>query len=341
MTCEEGPLVSILTPVYNGGRYIAECIESVLAQTYKKWEYIIVNNCSTDDTLQIVEKYVRQDSRLTVVNNHRFLDVIANHNAAFRCIAQESKYSKVVAADDYLLPECIEKLMALAESDPEIALVGSYAITSTGIQGIPLPPSRRVFEGREVSRLYFLGLADPFAAPSAVLYRSAIVRSHDPFYPGSLPNADFAACLRCLATGKFGFVHQVLSYQRIHGGAISHSIADLNGFLLDRLQFLEQFGPMHLTSQELEDRRKVLLGEVYRALALGAIHCRGRQFWQYQRQRLEAMGRPMCRLRIAGAVFAKLVDLALNPKLTGEKLLRHAAALACPADKSRRSIRLA
>jgi glycosyltransferase involved in cell wall biosynthesis len=50
-----GPLVSILTPVYNGEKYLAECIRSVLAQTYQNWEYTIVNNCSTDKTLEIAK----------------------------------------------------------------------------------------------------------------------------------------------------------------------------------------------------------------------------------------------------------------------------------------------
>lgn len=51
------PQVSVITPVYNGEAYITQCIESILAQTYSNWEYIIVNNQSTDGTLTIAEKY--------------------------------------------------------------------------------------------------------------------------------------------------------------------------------------------------------------------------------------------------------------------------------------------
>jgi len=57
MNFHEPPLVSIVTPVYNGEPYLAECIESVLAQTYPNWEYIIQNNCSTDRTLEIASEY--------------------------------------------------------------------------------------------------------------------------------------------------------------------------------------------------------------------------------------------------------------------------------------------
>jgi len=52
MTLHEEPLVTVLTPVYNMGHFLTECIESVLSQTYKNFEYIIVNNCSTDQSLQ-------------------------------------------------------------------------------------------------------------------------------------------------------------------------------------------------------------------------------------------------------------------------------------------------
>ena len=56
------PLVSVITPVYNGEEYLADCVESVLAQSYEKWEYVIVNNCSTDRTLEIAQEYEKKDS---------------------------------------------------------------------------------------------------------------------------------------------------------------------------------------------------------------------------------------------------------------------------------------
>ena len=57
MRLTDDPFVSVVTPVHNGGVYLAECIESVLAQTYGHWEYIIVNNCSTDNAATVAESY--------------------------------------------------------------------------------------------------------------------------------------------------------------------------------------------------------------------------------------------------------------------------------------------
>src|SRR4051794_22441125 len=111
MNVQNQPLVSILTPVYNGEKYLEECIESVLSQSFQNWEYIIVNNNSTDRTLEIAEEYQRRDSRIRVHSNDTLLPIIANHNRAFGLISAESKYCKVVSADDWLFPECIERMV--------------------------------------------------------------------------------------------------------------------------------------------------------------------------------------------------------------------------------------
>ena len=83
MTLREEPLVSVLTPVYNGEAYLTECIESVLSQTYQNFEYLIVNNNSTDGTLQIAQHYASLDKRIRIHSNDELLDVISNHNRAF------------------------------------------------------------------------------------------------------------------------------------------------------------------------------------------------------------------------------------------------------------------
>ncbi|HWH03492.1 MAG TPA: glycosyltransferase family 2 protein, partial [Gemmatimonadales bacterium] len=67
------PLVSVVTPVYNTGKYLAECIESVLAQTFTDFEYVILDNASTDDSPEIIARYARRDPRIRVVRNERLL----------------------------------------------------------------------------------------------------------------------------------------------------------------------------------------------------------------------------------------------------------------------------
>src|ERR671926_420562 len=98
MELQTQPLVRVVTPVYNGERYLAEAIESVLSQTYQHWEYIIVNNRSTDRSLEIARRYVQQDTRIRLHTNPEFLGMLQNGNNALRQISPESKYGKVLHA---------------------------------------------------------------------------------------------------------------------------------------------------------------------------------------------------------------------------------------------------
>ncbi len=142
------PHVSILTPVYNGEKYIAECIESVLAQNYQNWDYTIVNNCSTDSTGKIGARYAAGDSRIRVHTGRDFLDIIANHNRAFRLISPESKYVKVVSADDWLFPDCLAQMVSVAEANPSAGIVAllSRRVTTTPCYPAPTRPRIRSAE---------------------------------------------------------------------------------------------------------------------------------------------------------------------------------------------------
>ena len=238
------PFVSILTPVYNGEKYLSECIESVLNQDYANWEYLIIDNCSTDATLDIATRYARIDHRVRTVSNESFVNVIENHNVAFRCISRESKYCKVVSADDWIYPECIGKMVDLAEKNSNIAIVGCYAISSVGVKHIGLPPESSVFKGRDVCRLHLLGGPQIVGAPTAFLYRSEVVRSGQQFFPGNAPSADVVAAYRVLQRNDLGFVHQILAYERIHSEALSNRQAALRAFTLDRGRFHSPVRPV-------------------------------------------------------------------------------------------------
>jgi len=329
MSAASEPLVSVVTPVYNGGPYLRECIESVLAQTYQNWEYILVNNCSTDDTLQIAEEYARKDRRVQVHSNDKLLEIIANHNRAFRLISPESKYCKQVSADDWIYPECLSRMVAVAEENPSVGLVGSYQLSGAGSDGrnwwvrwAELPYPSPVTSGKEVSRSQLLGGPYVFGTPTSLLYRSDLVRAGDSFFPNSSPNADTSACYQCLRNTDFGFVHQVLSYERIHGAAASAECRSLNAFESSRLWDLLEYGPSFLTPEELNRRKNEILADYYKFLGISVFHFRDKVFWEYHKRRLMECGVKLSRAKVAKAALVKGLDLALNPKQTVEKALR-------------------
>ena len=135
----EQPLVSFVTPFYNTEKYLAECIESVLAQSYQNWEYILVNNCSTDGSLEIARRYAARDQRIRLTTNPEFLGQLKNYNHALRQISPYARFVKMVPADEWIFPECTQQMVALAVADHDIAIVSAYTIvdhwvTAPGIQ---------------------------------------------------------------------------------------------------------------------------------------------------------------------------------------------------------------
>lgn len=320
------PLVSVVTPVYNGEDYLAECIESVLAQTYEYWEYIIVNNCSTDRTLEIANSYAKQDSRIRVYTNASFVTVMENHNISLRLISRESKYSKIVSADDWLFPECVARMVEFGEINPSAVIVGSYQLSGSDtkweIKWEGLPYSSAVIHGQEICRWHLLGKPYVFGTPTSSLYKSDLVRGIELFFPGVSRHADTTACYKHLQNTDYGFVHQVLSFERVHQQTESADGRRLDDYSSAYLGDLFDYGPVYLSKDELERRIDEVLSDYYRSLAVGAVNFKGKEFWVYHKRFLEGRGYRLYNTRLARAVCMKLLDMLLNPKHTIEKLLR-------------------
>ncbi len=111
------PLVSVLMTAYNREKYIAQAIESVLNSTYKNWELIIVDDRSTDKTVEIARKYEKLDNRIKVYINEKNLGDYPNRNKA--ASYARGKYLKYVDADDMIYPYGLEQLVFYMEQFPD------------------------------------------------------------------------------------------------------------------------------------------------------------------------------------------------------------------------------
>jgi glycosyltransferase involved in cell wall biosynthesis len=120
------PTVSVCLPVYNGGRYLAKAIDSVLAQTHEDFELLIADDQSTDDSAAIIEKYAKQDKRIKSWINESTLGLYGNYNC---CLKQASgKYLKLFAQDDIFHPRLIERFVSVLNDNANIALVNCARI---------------------------------------------------------------------------------------------------------------------------------------------------------------------------------------------------------------------
>jgi glycosyltransferase involved in cell wall biosynthesis len=315
------PLVSVLTPVYNGEKYLAECIESILAQTYTNWEYIIVNNCSTDCTLEIAQRYARLDHRIRIHDNQTFVGMIQNHNIAFQQISPTSSYCKMVHADDWLFPECIAQMVKIAEAHPSVSIVGSYGLQGCRVTWDGLPYPSMVVPGQEICRRTLFGGFYVFGSPTSLLIRAEPIRKRKTFYNEANIHADKEACFDLLQDSDFGFVHQVLTYSRLHSGAATSFSDRFNTYLLGSLVILTKYGHIYLDYLEHERFLKRHMKVYYTFLGQCVFRRRGKEFWDYHKNGIRDLGYSFSQIKLVEVVFLEVIDALFNPKETTKRIV--------------------
>jgi hypothetical protein len=136
------PQVSIGLPVYNGENFVAEAIESVLAQTFTDWELIISDNASTDRTEAICRGYAERDERILYVRVEENQGVAWNFNRVFELA--RGQYFKWAAHDDLNAPTQLERLVAALDADPSVVLASfqTATIDATGELVVADDPGR-------------------------------------------------------------------------------------------------------------------------------------------------------------------------------------------------------
>ena len=302
MAAEE-PLVSVVTPFFNTEAYLAECIESVLAQTYSNWDYTIVDNCSTDDSFAVAQRYAAKHPRIRVLRNERFLKIIPNHNHTIRQLSPQSRYCKFVFADDWIFPRCLEQMVAAAEVHPSIGLVCCYGMDGLRVLWTGLPYPTRFMPGREMARKKLLGEPFVFGTGTSQMIRADLARKRPAFFNESNLHADAEVCLDLLGECDFSFVHEILSYSRPPEAGQSSSFAkEFESHDLGNLVIFIKYGKAYLSDDEYRRGLQSRLSSYYRRLAKNVLRLRSRDFWEYHRTTLAAFNQ-----EIRPAVLARYV----------------------------------
>ena len=315
-------LVSVVTPFRNTATYLAGCIESVLAQSYSRFEYILVDNCSMDGSAEIAETYARRDSRIRMIRRSQLLSQVENYNRALAEISEESEYCKIVQADDFIFPECLRLMVQTFEQSESIGLVSSYDLKGNRVRGTGFPYPITVLRGPEMARLYLRTGLFVFGSPTTVMYRSSLVRSQQPFYDESLLHEDTEKCMQILEQWDLGFVHQVLSFLRVDNESISAAFRSFEPNALDRYILVRRYAPTFLEKSEATALRRESKRAYYGALARQAIRLREPAFWKYHQVGLESVGETLDWPYLAYELGRELLWLAANPGTSIARLLR-------------------
>lgn len=324
------PLVSVVTPFFNTDAHLAQCIRSVLNQSYDNFEYILVNNCSTDTSVAIVEDFAKRDSRIKLFHTDRFLTQLQNYNRALRRISPDSTYVKMVQADDAIFPRCLEEMTALAQANPTVGVVSSYRILGSSLAPSGVPIERTVMSGREACRRCLMGEYTAFGSLTTVMMRADLVRQRQTFYPENGLFADSVAMFEVLRDVDFGFVHQILSFSRVESDSVSGRMATYGPMLLDRTIRLALFAREYLAPNEYDRHVKEHERVYARFLAEAWLRRREPELWDLHRRGLATVGRRLEDAWGPSDVFAVALHYAGAPGALISAMKRRMKALSSP-----------
>jgi len=118
--------ISVIMPAYNAEKYIKEAIESILNQTFKDFEFIIVDDASTDNTRKIIGTYAKKDGRIKVLYNEKNLGIVHSYNKAIKIA--KGKYIAILENDDIAAPTRLEKQFVFMEANPKVGVCGTNIV---------------------------------------------------------------------------------------------------------------------------------------------------------------------------------------------------------------------
>ena len=210
------PYLSIALPVFNGQRYLAEALDSILAQTLDDFELIICDNASTDATPRISQDYAARDCRVRYHRNPKNLGVAGNFNIGFALASGE--FFRWAAYDDLLAPSYLEKCVACLEADKSLAVCHSLSgrIDADGRE-IGMFAQEFELDAADASRRFYSMLWAAAFPPIWGVMRSSMVRRTRMF--GDFIGSDRNFLADLLLYGGLKYVRQCLFYIRVHPGA--------------------------------------------------------------------------------------------------------------------------
>ncbi len=206
------PAISVILPVYNGEKFIKKTLESILNQTFKDFEILIIDNASTDHTPTILKTAATQDARIKILTNVKNIGLVGSLNKGLK--EAKGLYCARIDADDIALPERFEKQIDFLEKHPNVVAVGTWAEKFDAESGLIKTPTSAAYV--RATLLFH----SPMVHPSVML-RANILKQHNLKYRPITPVEDFDFWTRLSQTGDLANIPEVLLKYRIHAGSIT------------------------------------------------------------------------------------------------------------------------
>ena len=235
------PKISVVMSVYNGGKYLQEAIESILTQTYSDFEFIIIDDCSTDDSVNIIESY--DDRRIRLIRNKHNLRLPASLNKGIKMAT--GKYIARMDADDISMPDRFDKQVTYMEAHSEVvAAGGSFQAIDENGNNLYIHHSTT---GEKLAK-YCL-MPSPMAHPTVMMRRDVIV-ANNLFYDEQYSSAqDYDLWQRINKKFKIDNLPDILLRYRIQSNSIS--VAKRQQQQDNTYKIFSQYSPVKVSYDEV------------------------------------------------------------------------------------------
>lgn len=241
---EKQPFISVIMPVYNAEKYLKEAIDSILAQTVKDYELLIIDDGSTDHTIEIVKEYILKDSRVVLLQNEQNLGVSKTLNRGLE--AARGKYIARMDADDIALPTRFHKQLEYMEHHENVAIL-SCGLQCFGANNAVLGTTVGV-DKVKVSLLFNSCLGHP-----GYMMRGDILRKYHLCYNEANQYAeDYELLCDTLAYGEIDNYPEILMRYRVHEKSVSREHRDIQRESTNKVRgkMLQKLG-IQLTQDEI------------------------------------------------------------------------------------------
>ncbi|MEK9155708.1 MAG: glycosyltransferase [Patescibacteria group bacterium] len=241
----EPPKVSVITPAYNAGRYLNETIQSILGQSFKDFEYIIIDDRSTDNTWNIIKKYSRIDNRIVFVRNKENLGIAGNRNRGISLA--KGKYIAWQDADDISLPDRVKKQYRFLEKHSSVGMCGGYIrfFNEKGVIGVR---KYAVNDSTVRSKIF---LYSPVAQPTAMI-RTKCFKELGQYDLSCPPAEDLDMAFRIGTKYKFANIPEVLLEYRVHPDSATYS--KLKRIEINTIRIRKKYAKKYGYKMSLRDR---------------------------------------------------------------------------------------
>ena len=232
------PKVSVIIPVYNGAKFIKDAIESVLAQTYKDYEIIVVNDGSTDNTEEVLRPYIEKG-----LIRYFYQENQGSANARNKAIAEaKGEYIAWLDQDDVWLPHRLEKTVKVMEKDKGVVVVGGWFL-DIDEDGRPKGCNWFINPGVVNNRLKD---GNAVASSSSLIRRSVIIENDEWFDQSFWPRDDYHMWVRLAKYGKVVVIPDILYLYRHHENQNIRKYLerkDIPSDLLDSIKNYKTYSP--------------------------------------------------------------------------------------------------